>query len=106
MAIYKRGNVYWFTFVFDGVRYQRSTKQRDRKAARQMESAFRTALAKGELGISERRRIPTLKEFAQQFINAIQVRCAAKPATIEFYAKKLTRLLEYGAVANARLDKI
>jgi hypothetical protein len=27
MSIYKRGNVYWYDFVFNGVRFQGSTKQ-------------------------------------------------------------------------------
>jgi integrase len=56
MSIYKRGNTYWFTFIFDGRRIQRSTKQRNRKAAVDIESAYRTALAKGEVGIAPPRR--------------------------------------------------
>lgn len=53
MSVFKRGTVYWFEFVFDGQRIQRSTKQGNRKAAVEIESAFRTALAKGEVGIIE-----------------------------------------------------
>lgn len=56
MAIYKRGRTYWFTFVFDGRRVQRSTKQRSRKAAVDIESAYRTKLAKGEVGIAPPKR--------------------------------------------------
>lgn len=56
MAIYKRGNTYWFTFVFEGKRIQKSTKQSNRKAAVDIESAFRTGLAKGELGIAKPKR--------------------------------------------------
>jgi integrase len=64
MAVYKRGGTYWFTFVFCGRRIQKSTKQGNRKAAVDIESAHRTALAKGEVGIDppkkERRTIGEL----------------------------------------------
>lgn len=64
MAVYKRGGTYWFTFVFDGRRIQKSTKQGNRKAAVDIESAYRTRLAKGEVGIDppkkERRTIGEL----------------------------------------------
>lgn len=106
MSLTKRGGVYWFDFRFRGERYQQSTHQGDRKAARQMEAACRTALAKGEVGILERKAVPALKDFAQRFVDAIQVRCAAKPLTVQFYATKLARLLEFEALAGCRLDKI
>jgi integrase len=106
MSIYKRGGVYWYSFIFRGDRVQRSTRQADRKVARQMEAAKRTALAKGEVGIAERKPAPTLGGFAQRFIDSIQVRSAAKPKTIEFYAQQLARLLDYEPLANARLNTI
>jgi integrase len=56
VAIYKRGGVYWFSFVFNGKRVQESTKQANRKAAIDIESAHRTALAKGEVGIAPKKR--------------------------------------------------
>jgi hypothetical protein len=74
--------------------------------ARDMESAYRTPLCKGEVGILERSAVPTLKEFSQRFVDEIQVRCAAKPNTVAFYAMKLTRLLEFEPLASARLDSI
>jgi hypothetical protein len=46
MAIFKRGKIYWFHFLFEGQHIQESTKQSNRSAARQIESARRTALAK------------------------------------------------------------
>lgn len=53
MSVFKRGTIYWFEFVFNGRRIQRSTKQRNRQVAIDIESAFRTSLAKGEVGITE-----------------------------------------------------
>ena len=56
MSIFKRGTVYWFEFVFNGRRFQRSTKQHNRQVAIDIESAFRTSLAKSEVGITEPKR--------------------------------------------------
>jgi integrase len=106
MSLTKRGGVYWFDLKFLGERYQRSTHQGDRKVARQIEAAFRTALAKGEVDILEKKAAPALKDFAQRFMDAIQVRCGSKPRTVSFYAEKLSRLLEFEPFANARLNKI
>lgn len=106
MAIFKRGRVYWYHFIFNCEHIQASTKQGNPRTARQMEAAHKTALAKGEVGIRERKPAPTLKDFAQRFIDAIQVRSASKPRTIEFYAQQLARLLDFAPLASARLDSI
>jgi integrase len=106
MGVFKRGRVYWYHFWFNGEHVQESTKQGNPRVARQIEAAHKTALAKGEVGLIERKPAPALTEFAQRFIDSIQVRCAEKPATISFYAEKLTHLLEFEPLANARLDRI
>jgi integrase len=106
MAIYRRGKFYWFDFIFNGERIQRSTHQADRRVARQMEAACRTALAKGDFGIFERKPVPTLRSFAPRFTDAITVRCAAKPYTVSFYASKLARLLEFEPLAMTPVDRI
>jgi len=54
----------------------------------------------------EHKPAPTLKEFAQRFIDEIEVRCQGKPNTVQFYAFKLSRLLEFEPLASARLDRI
>jgi integrase len=68
-----------------------------------MEAAHRTALAKGEVGIRERKPCPKLRDFVPRFQGAIHT---AKPATLEYYAEKLRRLTEYGPLANATLCQI
>src|SRR5439155_3092494 len=62
--------------------------------------------AKGEAGIFDRKPAPTLKDFAQKFIDAVQVRNGQKPATVAFYAEKLSHLLQFKPLASARLSKI
>jgi hypothetical protein len=54
--IYKRGGkVYWYKFLWQGKLIRESTKQGNDKVARQMESAHRTSLAKGEVGIRDKK---------------------------------------------------
>jgi integrase len=106
VAIFKRGKIYHYNFWWHGEHIQQSTKQGNPRVARQMEAAHRTRLAKGEVGFAERKPAPMLKDFAQRFIDSIQVRCAEKPATVAFYAEKLGTLLKFEPLANARLDQI
>jgi len=62
-VIYKRGKFYWYKFMWNGELIRESTKQGNDKIARNMESAHRTALAQGLVGIREKKPIPTLTQF-------------------------------------------
>jgi integrase len=106
MSIYKRGNVYWYDFVFNGERHQRSTKQGNQRVAQQIEAAERTRLAKGEVGIKDRKPIPTFAEYAKVFRAKMQIDHAAKPKTAAHYSNGMNRLLEFDQVRNAKLDEI
>lgn len=106
MAIYKRGDTYWYEFQFNGERVQQSAQTGNKDVARQIEAAHRVRLAKGEAGINERPPAPTLEEFGPRFENAIVTLCADKPATVIFYRAKLRRLLADRELSGARLDAI
>src|SRR5271154_3792969 len=58
--------VYWYKFMWQGKLVRESTKQGNDKVARQMEAAHRTSLAKGEVGIREKKPSPTLADFIEQ----------------------------------------
>ncbi|MCI0723406.1 MAG: tyrosine-type recombinase/integrase [Acidobacteria bacterium] len=49
---------------------------------------------------------PTLRAFEKRFTNHVKVSLAAKPATVDFYTKKLRRLLDFGPLASSPLDRI
>jgi len=49
---------------------------------------------------------PKLREFSKRFLQAIEIRCAAKPRTVQFYKEQVKRLLEYGPLASADLSDI
>lgn len=68
MSIYKRGGVYWFHFVYNGEHIQKSTKTSNRQAAREIESAYRTKLAKGEVGIEEKQPAPAFRQAMKNFL--------------------------------------
>jgi integrase len=106
MALYKRGDKYWYTFKFNGDRVAKSSKTGNKEAARQIEAAHRLRQAKGEAGIIERPPAPTLAEFAPRFESAIVTLCADKPATVRFYQEKLRRLLADKKLAGARLNVV
>src|ERR1700704_4639319 len=55
--------VYWYKFMWHGKLIRESTKQGNDKVARQMEAAHRTSLAKGEVGLRDRKVSPTLGHF-------------------------------------------
>jgi integrase len=106
MAIFKRGSVYYFEFVHNGRRYCRSTKVKNQRDAGDIERAYRTALAKGDVGIVERKKVPTFQEFTKTFLDAVRVRSADKPRTVAFYEDRTKRLLKYRPLREARLDAI
>jgi len=106
MAVYKRGDVWWYEFVFNACRVRESTKQGSRRVAVQIEAAHRTALAKGEVGIREKKPVPSLAEFAPRFEKAIELHCAEKPRTVDFYKAKLKALLADETLASTRLDDL
>jgi hypothetical protein len=64
----KKGScgVYWYKFMWQGKLVRESTKQGNDKIARQMESAHHTSLAKGEVGIREKKIAPSLAEFCKE----------------------------------------
>jgi len=106
MSIFKRGSVYWYHFLFNGEHIQKSTKQGNPRTARQIEAAHRTALAKGEVGITTPKVAPLFSDLSKRFIAHVEARHENKPQTVLFYAAKLKRLLAFPAIASARVDRI
>jgi integrase len=104
MGIFKRGRVYWFHFLHDSQHIQRSTKQGNPRVARQIEAAFRTALAKGEVGITERKIIPDFKTAMASFLKWVTQDHQMAPSTAERYRYSSFALLSF--FGNKQLDKI
>jgi integrase len=106
MAIYKRGQIYWYKFTFNGEAIRESTRQKNQHKAKDMESTHRSRLAMGEVGIREKKRVPTLSEFMEKsFVPYVEVKHAAKPGTVEYYTdgKKMLCGTDLGSL---RLDEV
>ncbi len=105
--IYKRGKVWWYKFSFNGELVRASTKQGNQRAAEQIEAARRTGLAKGEVGIKEKKECPTIGRFAEtEFLPFVEKNRREKPRTIEFYRMRVTRLKMFPRLWNAQLTAI
>jgi integrase len=107
--IYKRGKFYWYKFMWNGQLVRESTKQGNDKVARNMESAHRTSLAKGEVGIREKKPSPTLMEFIDNRFEpwAKSTFEKASPKTwFDWYRVGLRALKSYKPLANCTLEEI
>ena len=107
--IYKRGDVYWYKFMWHGKLVRESTKQGNDKVARQMEAAHRTSLAKGEVGIREKKPSPTLAEFIEfrfePWAKATFEKSSPK-TWLDWYRVGLRALKAYKPLANCTLEGI
>jgi integrase len=104
--IYKRGKVYWYKFQWNGKLIRESTKQGNDKVARQMEAAHRTSLAKGEVGIREKKPAPTLAEFCRKRFAPWAESTSSLKTWRDFYRVGLLAIHDYAPLAKLRLDAI
>lgn len=109
MAVYKqpKSKYWWYKFTWNGEAIRESTKQTNKRVAEQMEAAHRTALAKGEVGIRQRKQAPTLAEFAERdFLPFVRATFAGKVKTRKYYEYGVKSLLAFEKLASLPLDEI
>jgi len=106
MAIYKRGGVWWYGFIFKGERIQESTKQSNKRVAEQMEAAHRCPLRKAELASGRRNRFRRSRTSHPDLRKPSKLSVPRSHSTIEFYKRKLKLLLATDSLASAKLDEI
>ena len=96
MAVYKRGKIWWYKFNWNGETIRESTKQSNKRIAEQMEATHKTSLAKGEVGLRDRKPAPTLRQFAEgDFLPFVRSTFAAKPKTLKYYEYGVKSLLTF-----------
>jgi integrase len=106
MAIYKRGSIYWHKFTFNGEAIRESTRQKNQHKAKDMESTHRSRLAMGEVGIREKKRVPTLSEFMEKdFVPYVETKHAEKPGTVEYYTDG-SKMVCGTDLGSLRLDEV
>jgi integrase len=107
MAVYKRGKIWWYKFTWNGEPVRESTKQSNKRTAEQMEATHKTSLAKGEVGLRDRKLAPTLADFAEKdFLPFVRSTSAGKPRTVSFYENTAKNIIGFAKLANLRMDAI
>lgn len=107
MGVYKRGGVWWYKFTWRGEVIRESTKIGNKRTAEQIEAAHKTSLAKGEVGIREKKPAATLKAFlGGDFLRFTESRFQDKPNTLAYYRFGLKAILAYAPLADARLNEL
>jgi integrase len=104
MRIFKRGKTYWFELVYQGQRIQKSTRVKNRRDAEDIASTFRTALAKGDVGITERKKIPTFGTAMRGFLKWTAQEHQTSSGTSERYRYSSLALLKF--FREVGLDRI
>jgi integrase len=101
--------VYWYRFMWKGEEIRKSTRQGNDKVARQIEAAYRTALAKGEVGIREKKPILTLIQFIENRFEpwAKGMFEKVRPKTwLDWYRVGLRAIKGHKALADSPLNEI
>src|SRR5882762_2945256 len=92
--------------MWNGELIRESTKQGNDRKARNMESAHRTALANGLVGIREKKLVPTLGTFLKDdFLPFAETKHAGKPLTLRYY-KQGRDMLVKSTLGSLRIDEI
>ena len=106
MSVYKRGRIWWYKFTWNNEPIRESTKQTNKRVAEQMEATHKTSLAKGEVGLRDRKLAPTLREFADSDFLPFVRSTGVKPKTSKYYEYGVKSLLAFEKLAGTRLDAI
>src|SRR5205807_2079635 len=93
-------------FSFNGEAIRESTRQTNQHVARQMEAAHRSSLAKGEVGIREKKVVPTLAEFIRDRFEPWAKASTAPKTWLDYYRPGIRTILRYAPLASLRLDEI
>lgn len=106
MALYKRaGSKYWWMkFHFDGELVQKSTQVANKRDAATIESAYRTQLALGKIGIEPKQKAPQFSKAADDFLCRIKSGTNTKASSYKRYSQCCENLKKYfGAVMVDRI---
>src|SRR5262249_18280314 len=105
MSVRKVNGVYHFRFEYRGKEIRKSTRQGDKRTAEMMEAAEKTACARGEAGLGDKPKVPTLGRFLRDRIvpwASIQ----EKETTRLWYMSGVKPLLAYAPLSDRALDEM
>jgi len=92
--------------MWNGEMFRESTRQSNQNVARQMEAAHRASLAKGEVGIREKKTTPTLTEFISQRFEPWAKASTSAKTWLDYYRPGIRTIHAYKPLANLHLNEI
>jgi integrase len=95
MSVQKRGDTWWMYFTYNGRRIQQSTKCKNKRDAESVERAYRTQLAKGEVGLEEKKPVPLFVDAMKEFLAWSESEHSSKPNTQRRYDTASKALLRF-----------
>jgi len=90
MSVYKRGQTYWYEFVFNGSRIRESTKTNSKAIAREAERARRRELELGVNRLAKREPMPLFKSAAEQWLSGLSALAEKSLASYRQYVRSLS----------------
>lgn len=106
--VYKqpKSKYWWYKFTWEGEPVRKSSRQTNRRIALQIEAAHKTQLAKGEVGIEDRKPVPTLREFAERDFMPYIAATKVKLKTLAYYQNGTKNIVRFDPLAGKRMDKL
>jgi len=68
MSVYKRGNLWWYKFQFQGRSIRKPTKFTNRTAALRAEAKHKADLLDRRAGLSQKKIAPKFEEYVKAFL--------------------------------------
>ena len=95
MALFRRGEIWWYEFWFAGQRIRESTKSASKTVAKEAEKNRKRELEEGFNNIVDVRheRIRTFREMAEEFFNGYKLRLPDSAVFADYAINHLKRLL-------------
>jgi integrase len=93
MAVYRRGKIWWYNFVFEGRHVQASTGFTNKKRALDAEALRRAKLLERRAGFSERKLAPKFEEHVNKFLEWSKQQ--HRPKTRELHGTNCDTLLRF-----------
>jgi hypothetical protein len=89
MSVYRRGETYWFKFLFQGQPIRESAKTNSKTVAREAERARRRELELGYNRIVKRERVPLFAVAAKEWLASKSALTPLGRVYYEQYSRKL-----------------
>ncbi len=106
MSVYKRGQTYWFKFLFQGQLIRESAKTNSKNVAREAERARRRDLEIGFNRITKRERLPLFALAAKEWLASKSALTPLGKVYYEQYSRKLAREFGEKLVSDITLNDI